>query len=100
MATLGTFTFENGIYNGILETMTCAPAPVRFEPVKSAVGSAPDYRVYRGASEIGAAWVQQTRDKRRYLVARLDDPAFSRPIECRLVLVDGKHTLIWTRPSP
>jgi uncharacterized protein (DUF736 family) len=100
MATIGTFKLENGAYVGVVETLTCAPSPARIEPVRAkAAGSSPDYRVYRGASEVGAAWIQQTKDKRRYLVVTLDDPAFARPIECRLVSIDGQHTLIWTRPN-
>ena len=98
MATIGTFKLENGAYVGVVETLTCPPSPVRIEPIATkATAAAPDYRVYRGASEVGAAWVQQTKDKRRYLVVSLDDPAFSQAIECRLVTLDGQHRLIWTR---
>jgi uncharacterized protein (DUF736 family) len=99
MATIGTFKLENGTYVGTLESFTCAPRPARIEPVANKSGSAPDFRVYLGSSEVGAAWIQQTKDKRRYLAVTLDDPAFGRSIECRLVTVDNQPTLIWSRPT-
>jgi uncharacterized protein (DUF736 family) len=57
----------------------------------------PDYRVYRGASEVGAAWAKTARSGRRYLVVTLDDPAFAQPIQARLVRAEAGYTLVWSR---
>ena len=98
MALIGTFTLDGDSFVGTIETLTCAPAPVSVVPVATKPKpTAPDYRVYRGTSEIGAAWTKRTQDGRRFYVVTLDDPAFSRPIECRLVKDGERHRLIWTR---
>lgn len=98
MASIGTFTYENGVYVGVIETLSCAPAPVRFEPVTvKPTALSPDYRVFRGASEIGGAWGRFTKSKRRYLAVTLDDPAFNGPIECRLVGRNDGFVLMWSR---
>jgi uncharacterized protein (DUF736 family) len=61
---------------------------------------APDYRIYAGITEFGAAWKKTARDSdREYLSVKLDDPSFPAPIYASLVKVDGDEgfTLIWSR---
>lgn len=97
MATIGNFTKDKTGYTGTIETLTCAPASVRITPVSKPNDQAPDHRVYRGASEIGAAWSKTARNGRSYLIVILDDPAFSAPIQSRLVKAGRGYTLIWSR---
>ncbi|TCA32887.1 DUF736 domain-containing protein [Rhizobium leguminosarum bv. viciae] len=98
MATLGKFTKENGAYEGVIESITCAALPARITPLRSKPNSeAPDYRVYRGKAEVGAAWKKKTRAGEQYLVVTLDDPAFAQPIQCRLAKSDDEYVLYWTR---
>lgn len=97
MAIIGTFTATGDRFDGTIETFTSAMA-ARFEPTGAAEGvAAPGYRVFRGASEIGAAWTRRTKARRRYLLVRIDDPAWSRPIECRLVQAEQGWLLMWSR---
>jgi uncharacterized protein (DUF736 family) len=97
MATLGTFTLVDGSIVGRLITLTI-DAEVRFEPNldRSAPG-APDYRLYRERSELGAAWSKLSKSGRRFYVVTLDDPSFAKAIEARLVRSDDNFTLIWSR---
>ncbi len=98
MGTIGKFKKEGGVYEGVIESMTSAALPARIVPVQSKPNAeAPDYRVYRGESEVGAAWRKKTRAGDRYLVVTLDDPAFAYPIQCRLTRVDEDYVLFWTR---
>lgn len=88
---------ESG-YEGVFETLTCAPAPLRFEPNADKVHDRmPDFRIYRGASEIGGAWIKRAAAGRAYLSVILDDPAFAAPIECRLVEGQEGFRLVWSR---
>lgn len=96
MAVIGKFkSAENG-FQGTIETFL-AVLDVRFERVSGGTDAVPDYRIYRGMAEIGAAWDQQTKAKRRYLAAVLDDPSLPRPIECRLVQAEDGWNLMWSR---
>jgi uncharacterized protein (DUF736 family) len=97
MAIIGTFKRAQHGFDGTIETLTCAPAPVRISAIRKANDQAPDHRVYRGVSEIGAAWTKTARSGRDYLIVVLDDPAFAKPIQGRLIEVaDGFH-LVWSR---
>ena len=43
--------------------------------------TAPDYRIFSGATECGAAWRKTARESdREYLSVKLDDPSFPAPI--------------------
>lgn len=98
MAIIGTFTKSTDGFEGTLEMITCPPSPMRILAVASKPNDqAPDYRVHRGDSEVGAAWTKRGKNGRTYLIVTLDDPAFEKPIQCRLVKSDTKHVLIWSR---
>ncbi len=63
---------------------------------------APDYRIFSGATDFGAAWKKTTRDSdRENLSVKLDDPSFPAPIYASLVKIEGEDglTLIWSRRS-
>ena len=97
MATLGTFTLVDGVLVGRLRTLTI-DADVRLEPVGDrAAAGVPDYRLYRGESELGAAWTKLSKSGRRFYLVTLDDPSFAKPIEGRLVRSGDGFTLIWSR---
>jgi uncharacterized protein (DUF736 family) len=98
MGTLGQLKKTGLGYEGSIEGLTFGPVPVVISPIAKANSEAPDYRVYRGLSEVGAAWKKKTAEGNRYLVVKLDDPAFPASIKCRLVPDGDLHTLYWTRP--
>ena len=97
MATIGSFTLVDGAMVGRLTTLTI-DTDVRFEPVTDRVAAGvPDFRLFRGSSELGAAWAKLNKAGRRFYVVALDDPSFARPIEARLVRNGDGFTLIWSR---
>jgi uncharacterized protein (DUF736 family) len=62
---------------------------------------APDYRVYAGRAELGAAWAKETAEGTPYLSVSLDDPSFAAPITAALFRTEGdadRHVLVWNRP--
>lgn len=97
MGTLGRLKKAGLVYEGSIESITFGPVPVVISPIAKATAEAPDYRVYRGQSEVGAAWKKKTQEGNRYLVVKLDDPAFPTAIKCRLVLDGDEYVLYWTR---
>ena len=60
---------------------------------------APDFRVFAGQTEFGAAWKKRSSEGREYLSVKLDDPSFPAPIYASLVEVEGEEglSLIWSR---
>jgi uncharacterized protein (DUF736 family) len=62
---------------------------------------APDFRIFAGQTEFGAAWKKTSSAGREYLSVKLDDPSFPAPIFASLVAVEGGdgYALIWSRRS-
>ena len=87
LATIGTFTAGKDGYAGTIRTLTISVKAriVANEAKKS--NAAPDFRVYAGRAELGAAWKQRTSgDKpRNYLSVLLDDPSFAGARPSRVV---------------
>jgi uncharacterized protein (DUF736 family) len=98
MGTLGKFKKSGSFFEGTVESITFGPSPIKILPIAKPNPEAPDYRVYRGQSEVGAGWRKKTKEGVRYLVLSLDDPSFPSPLKCRLVPDGDEHTLFWTRP--
>lgn len=96
MAMIGEFRAEDTGFRGTIETFLSV-LEVRIERTQNRAQAAPDFRIYRGAAEIGAAWDRETKSKRRYLAVVIDDPSLARPIECRLVQSDTNWSLMWSR---
>ena len=103
MATIGTFTksSDNSSYVGTVKTVALN-IKAKIAPAEKDSDKAPDYRIYAGATECGAAWKKTARDSdREYLSVKLDDPSFPAPIYASLVKGEGddSFTLIWSRRS-
>lgn len=98
MATIGTFTASDNGYVGSIKTLTLN-INARFAASEKDNDKAPDYRIFAGTAEFGAAWKKTARDSdREYLSVKLDDPSFPAPY-ASLVKVEGDEgfTLIWSR---
>ena len=97
MASIGTFTQDGEQLTGTITTLALkAKAVIQANAKRSE--QAPDYRIFSGGVEIGAAWSKVSKADRPYLFVKLDDPSFGTAIMCRLVeLADGKHQLFWNR---
>lgn len=97
MANIGTFTHDGQNFAGSITTLALK-AKATIQLLDKASPQAPDYRVFAGGAEVGAAWIKTSKEDRTYLSVRLDDPSFAGPIDCRLVETkDGQHQLLWSR---
>ncbi|WP_426031274.1 DUF736 domain-containing protein [Caulobacter sp. DWP3-1-3b2] len=101
MATIGTFTAHaDGSFSGAIRTLTIDLKTVQFRPVTDKVGEkSPDFRVFAGKAELGAAWKKTSRENNDYLSVKLDDPSFAAAINAALVVIDGAHSLVWSRSN-
>ena len=99
MATIGTFTKTENGFTGAVKTLTLN-VKARISPFEKANDKAPDFRIFAGQTEFGAAWKKTAREtQREYLSVKLDDPSFPAPIYASLIEAeDGSgHNLIWSR---
>ncbi len=98
MATIGTFTKTANGYTGSVKTLNLNVKAVKFVPAEGDNDKGPDYRIFAGATEFGAAWKQTSGKGNDYLSVKLDDPSFPAPIYASLVEVEGEDlALIWSR---
>ena len=98
MATIGAFAkFEDGSIHGDIKTLTLNVKAAVFRPAEKDNDKAPDYRIFAGQTEFGAAWKETSSDNRPYLSVKLDDPSFPAAINAALVETDGAHSLVWSR---
>jgi uncharacterized protein (DUF736 family) len=99
MATIGTFTASDNGYTGSIKTLTLS-IKAKFVASEKDNDKAPDYRIFAGTIECGAAWKKTARGSdREYLSVKLDDRSFPAPIYASLVKVEGDEVfaLIWSR---
>jgi uncharacterized protein (DUF736 family) len=100
MAQIGTFTASDTGYVGSIKTLTLNLKAKLVANSESGNDKAPDYRIFAGAVECGAAWKKVARDSdRTYLSCKIDDPSLPGAIYASLVKVDGEDNfvLIWSR---
>ena len=98
MATIGTFTQQSdGNYSGSIKTLSLNVKSAQLRANDKTDEKAPDFRIFSGSTEFGAAWKRTSREDREYLSVKLDDPSFPAPIYASLVEVEGGHSLIWSR---
>jgi uncharacterized protein (DUF736 family) len=101
MAQIGTFTStDGGGFIGTIRTLTLNAKAIVRPSDKSDTDNdkAPDYWIFAGTVELGAAWKKTSREDRLYLSCKLDDPSLPAPIYASLVEADdGEHRLIWSR---
>jgi uncharacterized protein (DUF736 family) len=99
MTTIGTFQTTKTGFSGSIATLSVQCQDVRFEVNQGdRSDKAPDYRIYAGDAEIGAAWKKIGQNERAYLSCKLDDPSFTAPIYPVLSEEgDGTFSLRWTR---
>ncbi|WP_309086671.1 DUF736 domain-containing protein [Chelativorans sp.] len=99
MATIGTFLRTPKGFRGSVKTLNLNVKAVEFLPAESENEKGPDYRIFAGATEFGAAWKKTSREGRDYHAVKLDDPSFAAPIYASLVETEneGEFALIWSR---
>ena len=98
MATIGTFhKGEDGNYAGSIKTLTLNVKAAQLRKAEKDNDKAPDFRIFAGQTEFGAAWKKTSRENRDYLSVKLDDPSFPAPIYASLVDAEDGYVLIWSR---
>lgn len=101
MAQIGTFTFKDGAWTGTIRTLTIN-VKAQLVPNKDTSNGAPDFRLFAGGAELGAAWRQESRDgETPYLAVKLDDPGFTQPLRAAFFEneQEGTGVLVWNRPK-
>lgn len=102
MSIIGTFTpTKDGGWTGTIRTLT-VDVKARFVPNDNRDSDrAPDFRVFVGRSEVGAAWRERTSGEspKDYLSVRLDDPTLAEPISAAMFTVAESQSaqLVWSR---
>ncbi|MGF9567197.1 DUF736 domain-containing protein [Neorhizobium sp. BT27B] len=101
MATIGTFTYTENGFTGQIRTLALN-VKVRMARIENPSDKGPQFRIFAGAVELGAAWQKRSEQTDRdYLSVKLDDPSFPAPIYATLAEVEGEdgYQLIWSRPN-
>lgn len=100
MATIGTFTSSENGFSGAIRTLALH-VKARIARVENPSDKGPQFRVYAGNVELGAAWQKTSEQGRDYLSVKLDDPSFPAPIYATLTEVEGEEglQLIWSRST-
>lgn len=102
MSIIGTFTpTKDGGWVGTIRTLTI-DVKARFVPNDNRESDrAPEFRVFAGRSELGAAWRRCTNgdNHRDYLSVLLDDPSLAEPVHAALFADEHKQAaqLVWSR---
>lgn len=99
MATIGSFTPDKDGYTGTIRTLTINVKARIVPNDKKQSEGAPDFRIFAGRAELGAAWRAKTNgdNPRDYLSVQLDDPSFAEPVRAALFEEDGAAFLVWSR---
>jgi uncharacterized protein (DUF736 family) len=103
MAVIGTFKADKDGYAGTIRTLSINAKVRIVANDRRNASTAPDFRIFAGQTEIGAAWRKTAREKEAsYLSVRLDDPAFPEAILAALMeqTEDGVLRFLWRREMP
>lgn len=101
MERIGAFTVTKDGYAGTTQTLTINTKARFVANDQKANESAPDFRVYGGKGELGAAWKATSggEEPREYLSVLFDDPSFAEPIRAALFEEDGAAFPVWNPRS-
>ncbi len=99
MAVIGKFQSAGAEIVGEIYTINVSLSNVRIVKEDAPANEdAPNYRIYAGRAEIGAAWNKTSRENRPYLSLKIDDPSFAAPLFASLFQDNpGEYSLVWTR---
>jgi len=101
MATIGTFTSTENGFTGSIRTLTLN-VKARIARVENPSDKGPQFRIFAGSVELGAAWQKRSNESDRdYLSVKIDDPSLPAPIYATLTAVESEdgYQLIWSRPN-
>jgi len=100
MANIGSFTkAADGSLNGFIRTLHLNTR-AKFAPLSAGGNGGPDFRIFAGDVEIGAAWNKPSQQGRPFISAKMDEPSLPAPIYANLYEDDdtpGQFSMIWKR---
>lgn len=100
MAIIGNFKAGTDGYVGTIHTLSLnRKVHIKANDRKHSE-NAPDFRIFTGRTELGAAWIRRKSDddSQEYLSITLDDPSFPKPVHAALFeKQDGVAYLVWDR---
>jgi uncharacterized protein (DUF736 family) len=100
VAVIGRFTPAKDGYVGRIRTLTISARVRIIACDRKTSNAAPDFRVYAGGMDVGAAWIDDAgRHGERRLSVKLDDPGWGGPRRAELIERDGAAELQWKRQS-
>jgi uncharacterized protein (DUF736 family) len=80
------------------KTLNLNVKSVKFVAAEGNNNKGPDFRIFSGTTEFGAAWKKKSDKGNDYLSVKLDDLSFPAPIYASLVETEaGDLALIWSR---
>ena len=83
---------------------TCAPSPSTPRPSGSGrtrrLARGLGVRVHAGQTDLGAAWRTIDEGDDAALSVTLADIGDGEPVNAALVVIDGVHSLVWSRSTP
>jgi len=93
MAIIGSFKKTASGFHGTLETLF-HKINLTIKPADKPGETSPDYRVFAGRSEAGAAWSRTSEKGNDYLSVRLQDHATGWSLDCRLHQAEQGYVLV------
>lgn len=99
MARIGYFKPVPDGFAGTIRTMTIDIKARIVASDRKERDDAPDFRIFAGRGEIGAAWKTRSNGDKPvdYLRIFLDDPSFPKPVYAALFEEDGAAYMVWRR---
>ena len=100
MAIIGNFKAGTDGYVGTIHTLSLSRKVHIKANDRKQSENAPDFRIFTGRTELGAAWIRRKSDddSQEYLSITLDDPSFPKPVHAALFeKQDGIAYLVWDR---
>ena len=98
---IGKFTQNETGFIGNIRTLTLSNEVALVANDKKSKPEQPDYNVFSGDIEIGAAWHRTSNDAENYISITIDDPSFSTQLYLSIIKLDeAEQLLVWSRHKP
>lgn len=97
---IGTFTKNEDSFTGTIRSPILNFKTVKITPAKGDGDKFPDFHLFAGNVELGAAWQKLSEEGATYYTVKIDDPTFAKPVFARLTEGEDGYSLVWTRAKP
>jgi uncharacterized protein (DUF736 family) len=94
---IGTFVPTADGYSGHIRTLTIRRRIRILTNEQTDTPHAPDFKLFCGDFEVGAAWKAQSKFGQAYLSVQLDDPSWPALLRAKLFEESGLARLVWNR---